>query len=67
MELTLPKYRYNELAFSSRVWVELRRVRRGGGAHIAGRFDALTPGSLAIECLACPHPRKNLVTDSVDK
>lgn len=65
--LTLQQYRYNDLAFVSRVWVDLRRVRRGGGAHIDGRFNALAPGSLAIDCPACPQPGKNLVTNSVDQ
>jgi hypothetical protein len=62
-----PQYRYNELSFASRVWVDLRRVRRGGGAHICGRSSALTPGSLAVDCPACPHPGKNLVTSSPDQ
>jgi hypothetical protein len=65
--LTPLQYRYNDLAFASRVWVDLRRVRRGGGAHIDGRFNALAPGSLALDCPACPHPGKNLITSSVDQ
>ncbi|KAF9780498.1 hypothetical protein BJ322DRAFT_1011908, partial [Thelephora terrestris] len=65
--LSPPIYSYNDLAFASCMWVDLRRVHRGGGAHIDGRFNALAPGSLAIDCPACPHPGKNLVTNSVDQ
>jgi len=61
------QYRYNEFALVLRVWVDLRRTRRGGGSHLSGRFGALTPGSLAIDCPACPHPGKNLVTSSADQ
>ena len=61
------QYRYNELSLALRIWVHLRQIRRGGGAHIAGGFEALTPGSLAIECPACPHPGKNLVTPHLDR
>lgn len=61
------QYRYNEFTLVFRLWVDLRRVRRGGGAHICGRFDALTPGSLAIDCPACPHPGKNMITSSPDQ
>ena len=65
--ITLPKYRYNELTLVSRIWVHLRQIRRGGGAHIPGGFNALTPGSLALECPACPHPGKNIITPSADR
>jgi len=61
------QFRYNELSLVLRVWVHLRQVRRGGGAHIVGGFEALAPGSLAVECPACPHPEKNLVTPQVDR
>ena len=62
-----PQYRYNELTLVSRIWAYLQQIRRGGGAHIAGGPNALTPGSLAIECPACPHPGKNLITPSADR
>ena len=63
----LLKYRYNEFTLVSRAWANLRQNRRGGGAHIAGGFSALAPGSLAVECPACPHPGKNLITSSADR
>ncbi|KAF9793436.1 hypothetical protein BJ322DRAFT_1016943 [Thelephora terrestris] len=59
-------YRYNELALVLRIWVYLRQARRGGGSHISGGFEALAPGSLAVECPACPNPGKNLVSPQVD-
>lgn len=65
--MTFLQYRYNELALVSRIWVYLRQYRRGGGAHISGGLNALAPGSLAIECPACPHPGKNLITLSVNR
>ena len=45
-----------------KIWAYLRQVRRGGGVHILGGSGALAPGSLAVECPACPHPGRNLVT-----
>ena len=65
--LWLRQYRYNELTLILRIWVYLRQVRCGGGSHISGGFGALAPGSLAVECPACPHPGKNLVSPQVDR
>ena len=61
------KHRYNEFAVVFRLWVYLRHVRHGGGAHVVGRVNGLTPGSLTIDCPACPQPSKNLVTDSTTR
>lgn len=61
------QYRYNELSLVLRIWVHMRMVRRGGGVHLSGGFGALKPGSLAVECPACPHPGKNLVTPQTDR
>ena len=61
------QYRYNELTLVLRIWVHLRQVRRGGGTHTSGVFGTLAPGSLAVECPACPHPGKNLVSPQVDR
>ena len=61
------QYRYNELSLVLKVWVHLRQVHRGGGAHTSGGFDALAPGSLSVDCPACPHPGKNLVSPQVDR
>ena len=61
------QYRYNELSLALRIWVHLRQLRRGGCDHITGGFEALGPGSLAVECPACPHPGKNLVSPQVDR
>ena len=61
------QYRYNELSLALRIWVYLRQVRHGGGAHTSGGSGALAPGSLAVECPACPHPNKNLVSPQVDR
>ena len=63
----MPQSRYNELALTFRLWVYLRHIRRGGGAHIAGRVNGLVPGSLTIDCPACPQPGKNLVTECTKK
>ena len=61
------KYRYNKLTVVFHLWVYLRRICCGGGAHIAGRVNGLAPGSLTIDCPACPQPGKNLVTDSTTR
>ena len=63
----LQQYRYNELSLAMKIWVYLRQVRRGGGAHIPGGSSSLGPGSLAVECPACPHPGKNLVSQKLDR
>ncbi|KAF9781860.1 hypothetical protein BJ322DRAFT_1010483, partial [Thelephora terrestris] len=60
-------YRYNEFSLVLRIWVHLRQLRRGGGVHVSGGFQALAPGSLSVECPACPHPGKNLVSPQVDR
>ena len=58
------KYCYNKLTVVFHLWVYLRHICHGGGAHIAGRVNGLVPGSLMIDCPACPQSGKNLVTDS---
>jgi len=65
--LTALKYRYNELTLVTRIWVHLRQIRRGGGGHAAGGHKSLVPGSLAVDCPACPHPGRNLITSSPDR
>ena len=66
-KILIQQYRYNELTLALRIWVHLRQIRRGGGVHVSGRFGALVSGSLAVECPACPHPGKNLVSPQTDK
>ena len=61
------QYRYNELSLVLKIWVYLRQVRRGGGAHSIGGMATMAPGSLAVECPACPHPGRNLMTRHVDR
>ena len=46
-----------------RQWRHLKGIKRGGGAHQAASLSVTTPGALAIECPACPHPGRNLPED----
>ena len=66
-DVCFTQYQYNELSLVLRIWVHLRQLRRGGGTHFSGGFKSLGPGLLSIDCPACPHPGKNLVTPQVDR
>ena len=57
------QYRYHEISRSMRQWRHLKGVKRGGGAHQTHPLSETAPGSFAIECPACPHPRRNLPDD----
>ena len=35
-------------------------LKRGGRGHNLAGVDAMSSGELMVECLACPHPRRNL-------
>ncbi|KAI0696131.1 hypothetical protein C8T65DRAFT_583713 [Cerioporus squamosus] len=43
-----------------RLWRHLVMLKRAGRAHDPAGIEATEPGGLAVECLACPHPGKNL-------
>ena len=43
-----------------RQWRYLKDLKRGGAGHTTTAVGELDPGSLAVECPACPHPERNL-------
>ncbi|KAG9317043.1 hypothetical protein JVU11DRAFT_1229 [Chiua virens] len=57
---------YKEFTRTVHEWQNLMCLKRGGRAHDPASIEATTPGSLAVECPACPHPGQNL-PDSWDK
>lgn len=52
--------RYNEFLQVVRRWRHLKMLKRGGRGHDPAGVAATRPGSLAVECPACPHPDRNL-------
>lgn len=38
-------------------------LKRAGRGHVPEGIDKTSPGKLALECPACPHPGKNLPDD----
>jgi hypothetical protein len=55
-----PQQRYNEISLVYRMWVYLQMLKRGGAVHYADGIEALPEGSMAVECAACPQPRRNV-------
>lgn len=55
-----PQARYKELSLVFHIYVYLRQLQRGGGAHVVGGLSTLSEGALAVECPACPHPGRNI-------
>jgi len=43
-----------------RQWRHLKQIKRGGGGHMEMRPGSVPAGVFALECLACPHPGRNL-------
>ncbi|KAJ7798239.1 hypothetical protein B0H14DRAFT_3492715 [Mycena olivaceomarginata] len=54
--------RYEEFMRMTRQWQHLMLLKRGGRGHdpCDDQVNATKPGELALLCLACPHPEKNL-------
>ncbi|TFK79917.1 hypothetical protein K466DRAFT_504786, partial [Polyporus arcularius HHB13444] len=55
-----PLNRYKQFSHVIRLWRHLVMLKRAGRAHDPAGISATQPGSLAVECPACPHPDKNL-------
>ncbi|RDX40776.1 hypothetical protein OH76DRAFT_1489992 [Lentinus brumalis] len=55
-----PLNRYKQFNHVMRLWRHLVMLKRAGRAHDPAGISATQPGSLAVECPACPHPDKNL-------
>ncbi|KAA1479985.1 hypothetical protein DENSPDRAFT_789779, partial [Dentipellis sp. KUC8613] len=56
----LPKGRYHEFSRVFRFYRHLQMVKRGGRGHNEAGINATSLGELAIECLRCPQPGRNL-------
>lgn len=52
--------RYDEFRVVMRWWRHLKMLKRAGRGHDPDGVDATQPGSLAVECPACPHDGRNL-------
>ncbi|KAI0062049.1 hypothetical protein BV25DRAFT_1870510 [Artomyces pyxidatus] len=55
-----PKNQYKDFIRTVRCFRNIRALKRAGRAHDPSGIDATSPGELAVECPACPHPRRNL-------
>ncbi|KDR76587.1 hypothetical protein GALMADRAFT_67342 [Galerina marginata CBS 339.88] len=53
-------YRYKEIHRVFRIWRNLMILKRAGRGHDPEGVDSTPPGSLTVECPACPHPDRNL-------
>ncbi|EDR06772.1 uncharacterized protein LACBIDRAFT_299636 [Laccaria bicolor S238N-H82] len=53
-------YRYKEIHRVFRIWRNLMALKRAGRGHDLAGVDNTLPGSLTVECPACPHPGRNL-------
>ncbi|TCD59870.1 hypothetical protein EIP91_011272 [Steccherinum ochraceum] len=53
-------HRYKQMSLAVRFWRHLHALKRAGRGHDPAGVAATTPGSLAIECPACPQPGRNL-------
>lgn len=43
-----------------RQWRHVMSLKRAGRGHNPAGIEATSPGSLVVECAACPHPGRNL-------
>ena len=43
-----------------RIWRNLMTLKRAGRGHDPEGIGKTPPGSLTVECPACPHPGRNL-------
>ena len=57
------KNRYRAFRTIVRVSRHMKMLKRAGRFILAGGVGTTSPGELAIECPACPHPDKNLPRD----
>ncbi|KDR65963.1 hypothetical protein GALMADRAFT_232763 [Galerina marginata CBS 339.88] len=53
-------YRYKEIHRVFRFWRNLMSLKRTGRGHDPEGIGDTPPGSLTVECPACPHPGQNL-------
>jgi len=54
---------YNEFRRMSRLWRWMKKLKWAGYGHNAQSPEDAPPGSLAIFCLTCPQPGRNLPGD----
>lgn len=57
------QYRYKEFHRVFRIWRNLMVLKRAGRGHDPEGIGGTSPGSLTVECPACPHPGRNLPDD----
>jgi hypothetical protein len=55
--------RYDEFLKVMRWWRHIKMLKRAGRGHDPEGVAATKPGSLAVECPACPHDGRNLPED----
>ncbi|KZT06946.1 uncharacterized protein LAESUDRAFT_652276 [Laetiporus sulphureus 93-53] len=48
------------MAHCVRIWRHLKMLKWVGWGHDPDDVEATEEGQLAVECLACPHPGRNL-------
>ncbi|KIJ94641.1 hypothetical protein K443DRAFT_110051, partial [Laccaria amethystina LaAM-08-1] len=53
-------YRYKEIHRVFRFWRNIMSLKRAGRGHDPEGVENTPPGSLTVECPACPHPGRNL-------
>ncbi|KAF8057953.1 hypothetical protein FPV67DRAFT_1676638 [Lyophyllum atratum] len=58
--LSVPKSRYRPLQRMCLQWRHLVMLKRGGRGHDPAGAAGTKEGELAVPCLTCPHPGKNL-------
>ncbi|EDR11733.1 uncharacterized protein LACBIDRAFT_314283 [Laccaria bicolor S238N-H82] len=49
-------YRYKEIHWVFHIWRNLMVLKHAGCGHDPAGVDSTLPGSLTVECPACPHP-----------
>lgn len=49
-----------------RIWRNLITLKRAGRGHDPEGIGNTPPGSLTVECPACPHPGRNLPENWMD-
>ncbi|KAF8999723.1 hypothetical protein BDZ89DRAFT_969307, partial [Hymenopellis radicata] len=55
-----PPDRYKVLLRAIRQWRHIKMAKRAGRGHDSTGIAGTSTGELAVECPACPHPRRNL-------
>lgn len=55
--------RYKAFGRMTRQWAYLMRLRRAGVGHLPGGVSQAPPGSVAVECWACPREGINIPAD----